>query len=63
MIDSMWGYDNMEWTRIKHHLNAWDRDDLRIWINENIEGDYRVNATYIFFEDDSDAVLFKLKYT
>ncbi len=63
MNETIWGVDDVAWTSIRHGLNVWDRDELRIWINNNIEGDYRVTASYIFFKDERDAVLYRLKYT
>jgi len=63
MNETIWAKDGTAWTSIRHGLNVWDRDALRIWINENIEGEYKVDPAYIFFEDERDAVLFKLKYT
>lgn len=62
MNEQIWGYDNKPWTSIRHGLSIWDRDALRIWINENIEGDYKVTATHIWFEREADATLFTLKY-
>ena len=62
MTITIWGTDNVAWTHIRHELTVWHRDELRIWINENIEGDYRVTATHIYFEQPADATLFTLKY-
>lgn len=62
MTEQIWGTDNKPWTSIKHGMGFWDKTDLMIWINENIEGDYRLNTKYIFFEREADATMFMLKY-
>ncbi len=38
------------------------KDDVVIWLKQNIKGTYQIRLGYIEFEDEDDATLFKLTW-
>ena len=40
--------------------NAFEIGDIRAWINKYCRGTVHISAAFLYFEEEADAVLFKL---
>jgi hypothetical protein len=36
---------------------------VRLWLNDNIQGNYSVQSSYVLFEDEGDAIMCYLAFT
>jgi len=56
------GYADNKMIKVSHELNDSAIDDAVYEMQYETEGRYTYNAFYFFFEHDTDALLFRLKY-
>ena len=57
-LKGMTGPSYVNWTPVKY--NTFDVGDLRPWLRKHCEGHVTIGAAYLYFELNTDAVIFKL---
>ena len=56
------GYADNKMIKVPHELTAGEIDDVVYELQYEAEGKFTYNPFHFFFEDDTDALLFRLKY-